>query len=171
MKYNNMTFGRMEAIINKLGGEEGIQKFLVGETLIKTKEEIDPFISVFNSISVIQKHFEGKFRKAGIDLELVTVCNNKDLPSFQGSAITDSSGSSLDIEFKNKQGHFLIIHLFNRKAFCCRIDTYEISNTYPMEKLDDPKFLEALKVFFNKKDYGGNDGVRKAAFSFMQKIR
>ncbi len=38
MKYNEMTFGRMEAIINKLGGEEGVEKFLSGKIhLVETK--------------------------------------------------------------------------------------------------------------------------------------
>lgn len=32
MKYNNVTLGHIEAIINKLGGEQGMQDFLAGRT-------------------------------------------------------------------------------------------------------------------------------------------
>src|ERR1035437_1532439 len=31
MKYGNVTLGQMEAILNKLGGEDGVAKFLRGE--------------------------------------------------------------------------------------------------------------------------------------------
>lgn len=38
MKYSEMTFGRMEAVINKLGGMEGVDKLLRGElTLTEPK--------------------------------------------------------------------------------------------------------------------------------------
>jgi len=33
-KYKNVTFGQSEAIINKLGGEEGMNKFLRGELIV-----------------------------------------------------------------------------------------------------------------------------------------
>jgi hypothetical protein len=35
MKYNEMTFGRMEAILNKLGGKNGVNRFLAGEVTLK----------------------------------------------------------------------------------------------------------------------------------------
>ncbi len=34
MKYANMNWGRMEAIINKLGGEAGADDFLAGKTVV-----------------------------------------------------------------------------------------------------------------------------------------
>lgn len=35
MKYGEITFGQMEAIVNKLGGTEGVKRFLSGETVVK----------------------------------------------------------------------------------------------------------------------------------------
>lgn len=35
MKYGNVNLGQIEALINKLGGEEGLHRFLVGELTIK----------------------------------------------------------------------------------------------------------------------------------------
>ena len=35
MKYPEIKFGQMEAIINKLGGEEGVLKFLRGELVVQ----------------------------------------------------------------------------------------------------------------------------------------
>jgi hypothetical protein len=34
MKYNEMTWGQMEAVINKLGGMDGVRRFLSGEATI-----------------------------------------------------------------------------------------------------------------------------------------
>ena len=34
MKYNSVTFGQMEAVINKLGGLEGMEKFLQGKLIV-----------------------------------------------------------------------------------------------------------------------------------------
>jgi len=34
MKYPRMTWGKMEAVINKLGGEEGVERLLCGELLV-----------------------------------------------------------------------------------------------------------------------------------------
>ena len=39
MKYGEITFGQMEAIINKLGGMDGVQRFLSGETIVKAIEK------------------------------------------------------------------------------------------------------------------------------------
>jgi len=42
MKYGKLTLGEMEAIINKLGGMEGVKRFLSGELVIKeTGSEFD----------------------------------------------------------------------------------------------------------------------------------
>jgi hypothetical protein len=40
MKYPDMTWGTMEAVINKLGGIEGVQRFLSGETVVKAVERV-----------------------------------------------------------------------------------------------------------------------------------
>ncbi len=39
MKYNDLTWGQMEAICNKLGGDEGIAKFLRGDLILTEKEK------------------------------------------------------------------------------------------------------------------------------------
>ncbi len=38
MKYGKLTLGEMEAIVNKLGGMEGVKRFLSGELVIKEME-------------------------------------------------------------------------------------------------------------------------------------
>ena len=38
MKYGNVTIGQVEAIINKLGGEDGMKRFLSGELVVKEIE-------------------------------------------------------------------------------------------------------------------------------------
>ena len=40
MKYQDMTWGMMEAVINKLGGIEGAQQFLRGQTEVKAVERV-----------------------------------------------------------------------------------------------------------------------------------
>jgi hypothetical protein len=37
MKYKNETFGRAEAVFNRLGGEEGVSRFLADETIVVPK--------------------------------------------------------------------------------------------------------------------------------------
>ena len=49
MKYGNVTLGRVEAVWNKLGGEEGVKRFLSGLTEVVPMERIincneDPFL-------------------------------------------------------------------------------------------------------------------------------
>ncbi len=38
MKYQSMDWGRMESVVNKLGGLEGVDQFLKGEIVIRTKD-------------------------------------------------------------------------------------------------------------------------------------
>ncbi|OGZ32058.1 MAG: hypothetical protein A3H02_02710 [Candidatus Niyogibacteria bacterium RIFCSPLOWO2_12_FULL_41_13] len=38
MKYGKLTLGQVEAIVNKLGGMEGVKRFLSGETVIQVAE-------------------------------------------------------------------------------------------------------------------------------------
>ena len=42
MKYNNLTLGKVEAIVNRLGGMEGVEKFLSGE--ISVSSETSPAV-------------------------------------------------------------------------------------------------------------------------------
>ncbi len=171
MKYPKLDLGKIEAIVNKLGGMKGVQHFLSEKTIVASKEQIEPFNCVFASISEIQKIIQQTFKNAGIDLVLVDVCGNEELPSFRGSAINDVSGSSLDIEFKNKKGHFLTFHLFNRRSFALTLDTYESTSIYPLERFTDDDFLQGIKSFYNKYDYNSNTEVQKAAFQFRNNFR
>ena len=42
MKYGELTLGQVEAVVNKLGGMEGVKRFLAGETMAKeTEHEFD----------------------------------------------------------------------------------------------------------------------------------
>ena len=42
MKYGELTLGQVEAVVNKLGGMEGVKRFLAGETMVKeTEHEFD----------------------------------------------------------------------------------------------------------------------------------
>lgn len=42
MKYSDMTFGRSEAVFNKIGGEEAVQRFLVGELVVVARSASVP---------------------------------------------------------------------------------------------------------------------------------
>lgn len=42
MKYGALTLGQVEALVNKLGGMEGIQRFLSGETVVNAVERNFP---------------------------------------------------------------------------------------------------------------------------------
>lgn len=49
MKYGELNLGQVEAIVNKLGGMNGVQRFLSGEIVVKITEHIidcdtDPFV-------------------------------------------------------------------------------------------------------------------------------
>ncbi len=49
MKYNNWTLGQVEAVFNKLGGDEGVRRFLVGELVVKP---VQPEFKVFKTIKL-----------------------------------------------------------------------------------------------------------------------
>jgi len=40
MKYGEITFGQMEAIVNKLGGMDGVQRFLSDELVVSTSAKV-----------------------------------------------------------------------------------------------------------------------------------
>jgi hypothetical protein len=61
MKYGTLDLGRIEAIVNKLGGMEGVEKFLRGEVEVRVTKHLincstDPFIP--NNWAV-EEHQEG----------------------------------------------------------------------------------------------------------------
>jgi len=49
MKYGEATMGQFEAVINKLGGMEGLKRFLSGELMVKAMENI---FSVWKTLSI-----------------------------------------------------------------------------------------------------------------------
>ena len=49
MKYNDMTWGQMEAVINKLGGMDGVRRFLSGETVVRA---IEHSFSIWKTIKI-----------------------------------------------------------------------------------------------------------------------
>lgn len=64
MKYSKLDLGTIEAIVNKLGGMEGVQRFLRGETSVTELENLidcdtQPFIP--NGWSVEEHVFGGQF--------------------------------------------------------------------------------------------------------------
>ena len=61
MKYNELTFGQMEAIVNKLGGMEGVQRFLSGEIVVKAPEQN---FKVWKTIKLGTIKNADEFRKA-----------------------------------------------------------------------------------------------------------
>lgn len=40
MKYSTMEWGQMEAVVNKLGGMDGVSRFLAGELVVKVAEKV-----------------------------------------------------------------------------------------------------------------------------------
>ena len=62
MKYNNWTLGQIEAVFNKLGGDDGVRRFLAGELAIKA---IQFEFKVFKTIKLgTGLKTAGDFRKA-----------------------------------------------------------------------------------------------------------
>ncbi len=51
MKYNDVTLGQVEAVWNKLGGEEGVQRFLAGETVVAEAQK-PPLLKFLDTIQV-----------------------------------------------------------------------------------------------------------------------
>jgi hypothetical protein len=49
MKYNNWTLGQVEAVFNKLGGDEGVRRFLADELVVKP---VQPELKVFKTIKL-----------------------------------------------------------------------------------------------------------------------
>lgn len=48
MKYGKVTLGQIEAVLNKLGGEEGVQRFLAGETVVKLAERVSNILRLLS---------------------------------------------------------------------------------------------------------------------------
>jgi len=75
MKYNEMTWGQMEAVINKLGGMDGVHRFLSGESVVKTVEhfidcDADPFVPSGWTVESHKKGGQFAFNPAKVNLHL-----------------------------------------------------------------------------------------------------
>lgn len=87
MKYPGMTLGRVEAIINKLGGEEGVKRFLSGQTEVVAKVHIidcdaEPFVPQGWSVEEHQK--AGQFEWSPERVQLYLSANQRDGKSIRG---------------------------------------------------------------------------------------
>ncbi len=61
MKYGDLTLGQVEAMVNKLGGMDGVKRFLSGESVIKAVEHS---FSIWKTITIgLHKNAES-YRKA-----------------------------------------------------------------------------------------------------------
>ena len=64
MKYNDFTLGQIEAVFNKLGGEQGVTDFLSGKTKViplsrdTTEIRKNPFFSSKNQFSKLSFHWD-----------------------------------------------------------------------------------------------------------------
>lgn len=66
MKYNDVSFGQAEAVFNKLGGMEGVKKFLAGETIVVPAIKIENAESfpIWKTITLGQYKDADAYRKA-----------------------------------------------------------------------------------------------------------
>jgi hypothetical protein len=53
MKYGKFTLGQIEAILNKLGGEEGVQRFLSGELVVKLAEGVSNILRLLSASATL----------------------------------------------------------------------------------------------------------------------
>ena len=61
MKYPDMTWSRMQAVIDKLGGMESVQRFLSGELIVKMAEQ--SFV-IWNTVTLGTYKSSSEYRKA-----------------------------------------------------------------------------------------------------------
>jgi len=68
MKYGNLTLGQIEAIVNKLGGIEGVQKFLSGELIVVLKDRIVYNLTVDYTKPLMEMIKAGKYDQVNSDI-------------------------------------------------------------------------------------------------------
>lgn len=64
MKYNDFTLGQIEAVLNKLGGIEGVMDFLSGKTIVKVPSDEKTLFNVWKTIKLGNYKNADEFRKA-----------------------------------------------------------------------------------------------------------
>jgi hypothetical protein len=90
MKYNNVTLGQMEAIINKLGGEAGMKEFLSGNKFLISKDDSKTALFwVDNLLNYETKGGSGRFSspKWSKNMELPNFLDNLVYEKFSGKLI------------------------------------------------------------------------------------
>jgi hypothetical protein len=76
MKYNELTLGKIEAIVNKLGGIEGVEGFLRGTVEIVVKKILD-FIGTTTTSATTEKFVaKEKFVKDSKEVKFFGIWNN-----------------------------------------------------------------------------------------------
>jgi hypothetical protein len=70
MKYGELTLGQVEALVNKLGGMEGVQSFLSGELLVTATAKVWKTWKTINLGTGLQTadDFHKAFKKAGMKI-------------------------------------------------------------------------------------------------------
>ncbi len=74
MKYGKLTFGQMEAIVNKLGGMEGVQLLLQGELIVQPR--LSPYPKNENThyvLSIVGKNLPGEEEIAKLEEKDLTI--------------------------------------------------------------------------------------------------
>lgn len=90
MKYPDITLGRVEAVWNKLGGEEGVQRFLAGHCEVIVKEHIincdaDPFVP--NGWKVEEHRKGGRFKWDASQVALYLSKGQRDGKVIEGNKL------------------------------------------------------------------------------------
>ncbi len=75
MKYGELNLGQVEAIVNKLGGMDGVHRFLSGEPMVKMTKHIidcdaDPFVPSGWKVEEHKKSGQFAFNPAKVKLHL-----------------------------------------------------------------------------------------------------
>lgn len=91
MKYNEITFGQMEAVLNKLGGMEGVQQLLSGNMELKVINHIidcdkQPLIP-YDGWKVEEHIKGGQFTWNPEKVKLFLSVNQKDGKSIEGNKL------------------------------------------------------------------------------------
>jgi len=102
MKYGELNLGQIEAIVNKLGGMDGVQHFLAGHTEVKLIENLinldaDPFIPEGLTVEKHQKGGIFKWNPKEVELFLFnqqkkgTIEGNKLRKELKGKSVFNAN--------------------------------------------------------------------------------
>lgn len=126
MKYGELTLGQVEALVNNLGGMDGVQRFLSGELVVKTTELLRKVaeVAVGGTKSFVASDAFGENNSDGIkfylwpnfsnnflgkveeDVKPVTITIHR----FEKASRDDRIMSELGIDIKSKKGVIKLAH-------------------------------------------------------------